>query len=122
MAGLYNSILLFFLNALDAQLTIIWVRNDIATEGNGLMARLLNLGDVPFLTVKLAVGAFAALVLYRFAHVPLAKRGGKFALAIYSLLMVVHALTGMSALGWAAPEHLMAMIANLPVVALSLFS
>ena len=52
--------LLFALNFLDAVLTIYWVRNGFATEGNQLMAILLDIGDVPFLLVKLSIGAIAA--------------------------------------------------------------
>ena len=51
MGALYKSILLFILNWLDAQLTLVWVRTNLATEGNALMARLLNFGDNPFPSV-----------------------------------------------------------------------
>jgi hypothetical protein len=40
MGPLSKSILLFTLNWLDAQLTLVWVRTNLATEGNGLMARV----------------------------------------------------------------------------------
>lgn len=114
MSTLAKSILLFLLNGLDAQLTIIWVRANLATEGNGLMARLLDLGDAPFLSVKLLIGAFAACVLYRCSHIKLARRGLKLALAIYGALMLVHLATGMSALGLHAPETVIAYLGNLP--------
>ena len=122
MSALAKSMLLFFLNWLDAQLTIIWVRSNLATEGNGLMARLLEMGDAQFLFAKLGIGAFAAYVLYRYAHRPLARRGMKLALVTYSLLMLVHAVTGMSALGWHAPERVLAYIDSLPSALLSLLS
>ena len=108
-----KSLLLFALNWLDAQLTLVWVRANLATEGNGIMARLLNIGDAPFLVAKLAVGAFAAYVLYRCSHLPIARRGMKLALGVYCVLMLVHAATGLSALGWHAPEALIAHIGNL---------
>jgi Domain of unknown function (DUF5658) len=122
MSALAKSMLLFFLNWLDAQLTIIWVRANLATEGNSLMARLLEMGDAHFLYVKLGIGAFAAYVLYRYAHRPLARRGMKLALVTYCLLMLVHAVTGMSALGWQAPERIVAYIDSLPSAILSLLS
>ena len=122
MSALAKSILLFFLNWLDAQLTIIWVRSNLATEGNGLMARLLEMGDAQFLYVKLGIGAFAAYVLYRYAHRPLARRGMKLALLTYGALMLVHAATGMSALGWHAPERMVAYIDSLPRTVFALFS
>jgi hypothetical protein len=101
-----KSLLLFLLNWLDAQLTIIWVRADLATEGNGLMGRLLEAGNMPFLFTKLCVGASVAYVLYRFAHVPLARRGLTFVLGLYVCLMFVHAATGLSAVGAPVPEAL----------------
>jgi hypothetical protein len=122
MSALTKSMLLFFLNWLDAQLTILWVRANLATEGNGLMARLLEMGDWPFLYVKLGIGAFAAFVLYRYANRPLARRGMKLALATYGGLMFVHVATGMSALGWHAPERVVAFVDSLPRALLALFS
>jgi len=122
MSALSKSILLFSLNWLDAQLTIIWVRAQLATEGNGLMARLLDMGNAPFLAVKLLIGAFAAYVLYRCAHMKMARRGMTLALSIYFGIMVVHAATGMSALGWHAPETLIAYLGNLSNSVLAVFS
>lgn len=98
MSTLSKSILLFTLNWLDAQLTILWVRWNIATEGNGLMARVLDLGEGPFLFTKLVIGAFAAYVLYRCAHLTIARRGLTLVLGVYFALMAVHAVTGFSAL------------------------
>jgi len=122
MNALYQSLLLFGLNALDAQLTLIWIRANLATEGNVLMARLLEMGDAHFLGFKLFMGAFAAIVLYRAYALRLARYGLKAALGIYLALMLVHAATGLSALGWDGPEHAIAFLTNLPHVALALFS
>lgn len=122
MDTLTKSILLFCLNLLDAQLTLFWVRSRVATEGNGLMARLLDLGDAPFLFVKILVGAFTAYVLYRCSRYRLARYGLTFVLALYGGLMLVHAATGMSALGWYAPERFIACIGNIPNNLLALFS
>ena len=116
-----QSLLLFALNWLDAQLTLIWVRAGLTTEGNGLMARLLDAGDAPFLGTKLLVGAFAAYVLYRFAHLPLARRGLKLALGIYLLLMFIHAATGLAALGYRSPEAALVYLISLPEAFLALF-
>jgi hypothetical protein len=109
MSILSKSLLLFLLNWLDAQLTIIWVRGGVATEGNGLMAYLLDLGNAPFLSTKLAIGALVAYTLYRFSHVALARRGLHFVLGLYLALMFVHAATGAAALGWQPPEALASM-------------
>jgi len=91
--------LLFGLNLLDALLTIIWVRSGVATEGNQLMARLLDIGNGPFLGVKIAVGLVAAFVLYKWGDRPLAKYGLSIAIAIYLGLMGVHLFTGLAAFG-----------------------
>jgi hypothetical protein len=91
--------LLFGLNLLDALLTIVWVRSGVATEGNQLMANLLDIGNGPFLTVKIAMGAVAALVLFRWANRPLARYGLAVALAVYLGLMGVHIFTGLAAFG-----------------------
>jgi len=102
MGALAKSFLLFVLNWLDAQLTLFWVHSNLASEGNGLMDQLLRVGDAPFMLVKLVVGAFAAYTLYRCSHLPLARRGMQLVLGIYIALMLAHAATGMSALGWSS--------------------
>jgi hypothetical protein len=119
---LYKSFLLFAMNWLDAQLTIVWLRLNVATEANALMARLLDHGEAPFIVVKLLVGGFAAFVLYRWAHYPLARRGMKAVLGIYFILMVVHVATGFSALGWHTPEAVLAHLFSLPRTVLAAIS
>ncbi|HMJ26131.1 MAG TPA: DUF5658 family protein [Pyrinomonadaceae bacterium] len=122
MGALAKSLLIFALNWIDAQLTLFWVRSHIATEGNGLMSQLLDFGDAPFMLVKLAIGAFAAYTLYRCSHLPLARRGMQLVLGVYGVLMLVHAATGMSALGWAKPLSMITYVSNAPVVLIRLFS
>jgi hypothetical protein len=92
-------LLLFSLNLLDALLTIVWVRNGIASEGNVVLARLLETGDFAFLAVKLAIGTIAAVVLLRWSEVPVAKYGLAAALVVYVGLMGVHLITALSAFG-----------------------
>lgn len=122
MGTLSKSLLLFAMNWLDAQLTILWVRLNVATEGNGIMARLLHHSEGSFLGVKLGIGAFAAYILYRCAHLPLARRGMRLVLGIYLALMFVHVATGYSALGWEAPAVVVGYFGSLPKAFLSLFS
>ena len=95
----HQTFLLFALNFIDAVLTIYWVRNGFATEGNQLMATLLDIGDLPFLAVKVAIGAVTAIVLWRWRKFRLAKYGLAVALAVYISLMGIHFFTGLSALG-----------------------
>ena len=94
------AVLLFALNLLDALLTIVWVRNGVATESNQLMARLLDIGNGPFLFTKIAIGAIAAVVLSRCGNRPVARYGLAVALAVYLGLMAVHIFTGLSAFGY----------------------
>lgn len=121
MSVFYKSLLLFVLNWLDAQLTIVWVRGGMATEGNGLMAYLLDMGNAPFLSTKLAVGALVAFTLYRFSHLTLARKGLHFTLGLYLALMLIHAATGASALGWQPPDALVAFF-HIPDTFFSLFA
>ena len=121
MGKLSKSCLLFTLNWLDAQLTILWLRLGVATEGNAIMARILQHGDLAFLGIKLAIGAFAAVVLYRFAHLPIAKRGLNFVLGLYVILMLVHVATGCVAMGWQTPIVVVEYLGRLPNAFLSLF-
>jgi len=98
------ALLLFGLNLLDALLTIIWVRSGVATESNQLMASLLDIGNAPFLIVKVAIGAVAAVVIMRWGSRPIARYGLAFALAIYIGLMGIHLFTGLSAFGYIATD------------------
>ena len=95
-----ETFLLFSLNLLDAILTIIWVRNGVATEGNSLMARLLDSGDFTFLSAKIAMGTITALVLLRWGNRTLARYGVGLALALYISLMGIHVVTGLTAFGY----------------------
>ena len=99
MQFLIQALLLFSLNFLDAVLTLYWVRNGFASEGNQLMAGLLDIGDLPFLAVKISIGAIAAIVLWRWRNLRMAKYGLAFSLSVYLVLMVVHIFTGLSAFG-----------------------
>ena len=94
-----KTILLFALNLLDGILTIVWVRNGIATEGNHLMATLLDIGDFTFLGAKIAIGLTTALVILHWGHLRLARYGLGLALGVYIGLMGLHLLTGLSAFG-----------------------
>ena len=99
MTLLRPTFLLFTLNLLDALLTVFWVRSGVATESNQLMAKLLDVGNLPFLSVKVLIGAVAAIVLMRFGTLRLAKYALAVALAVYIGLMGVHLFTGLSAFG-----------------------
>ena len=55
--------LLFALNIIDAVITLMWIRNGWATEGNYLMATVLDFGEGQFLAVKVFMGLIAAVSL-----------------------------------------------------------
>ena len=78
------------------------------------MAILLNRSEASFLSVKLLIGALAAFTLYRWAEIPLARRGMKVVLGIYLAIMLVHVATGFSALGWQAPATILTYFIGLP--------
>ena len=89
---------LFALNFIDAVLTLFWVRNGIAPEGNVLMASLLDMGDVPFLAFKLAMGTFAAIVFIYGANFKLARYGVAVGIAVYAGTILIHIFIGLTAL------------------------
>ena len=91
---------LFTLNFFDGILTVYWIHNGFATEGNELMANLLDFGYAPFIAIKTAVGARTALTLWRWGNLRLAKYGLNLLLGIYVSLMGVHLLTGLSGFGF----------------------
>jgi hypothetical protein len=72
MSALAKSLLLFTLNWLDGQLTLVWVHSNIASEGNGLMNHLLNLGDGPFIFVNRRAHAAFTLSLSHLNSRPVA--------------------------------------------------
>ncbi len=94
-----QAIFLFTLNFLDAVFTLYWVRNGFASEGNFLMATLLDMGNAHFLAVKIAVGTITVIVLWNWRHLKLAKFGLGLALFLYVGLMGIHFFTGLSASG-----------------------
>jgi Domain of unknown function (DUF5658) len=122
LGPLTKSLLLFTMNWLDAQLTLVWIRLNVATEGNDLMARVLNHSETSFLGLKLVIGAFAAYILYRCAHIPLARRGMTFVLGIYVALMLVHTATGCYAFGWHGPIVLLGYFGTVQRAFLALLS
>lgn len=92
--------LLFVLNLIDALITIMWVRNGWATEGNFLMATVLDIGELPFLAIKLGMGAVTVTVLYFGSQYRLARIGATTALVAYFGAIASHILTGFAVYGY----------------------
>ena len=85
------------------------------------MALVLEHGEFAFLGTKLVVGTLAAYILYRCAHLPIARRGLTVVLGIYTALMLVHVATGCVALGWHGPLIVLGYFERLPNAFLSFF-
>jgi hypothetical protein len=111
MGLLRASFLLFALNLLDGLLTIIWVRAGIATEANALMAGLLDIGDAPFLAVKILMGGLTVAVIALWGNRKVARYGLSVALGAYLGLMIIHGLTALSAIGY-GPEVVMQLLSG----------
>ena len=92
-------IFLFVLNLIDAVVSIGWVRNGLATEGNNIMAAFLDAGNTPFLIAKLGMGTLTCAVLLYGAEYKLAKVGVSVALFVYVCVMGLHVGTGLAAYG-----------------------
>jgi hypothetical protein len=92
--------LMFALNLVDALLTLAWVRNGIAPESNALMATLLDMGDLPFLAFKIAMGLVTAAVLIYGSQFRLARYGLRLAIAVYVGTIGIHVFTGLAGLGY----------------------
>lgn len=86
------------------------------------MAQLLKVGDGPFMLTKLAIGAFAAMMLYRCSHLTIARRGMQVVLTVYCALMFAHLATGLSAMGWSQPVAMITLVGSLPNAVLAFFS
>ena len=96
--NLWRSVsILFALNIIDALVTIMWIRSGVTTEGNYLMASVLDLGVAPFFAVKIAMGLFTCGVLLYGSEYRLARVGTRIALAAYSFAIAAHILTGFAA-------------------------
>jgi hypothetical protein len=90
--------LLFSLNLVDALVTLVWVGGGFAPEANHLMAALLDWGVLPFLLVKIGMGAFTAAVLLYGSEYRLARIGVAIALVAYIGVIGTHVLTGIAVL------------------------
>ena len=92
--------LLFILNVVDALVMIGWVRSGLAPEANHLMAGLLDMGDAPFLAVKLGMGVLTCATLLYGSGFRLARIGVAVALVVYAGAMLSHILTGFAVSGY----------------------
>jgi len=64
------------------------------------MAALLDMGDLPFLGFKIAMGLITAGVLIYGSQFRLARFGLRLAIAIYVGTIGIHVFTGLAGLGY----------------------
>lgn len=77
-------------NLLDIVLTLTVVVLGIAVEANPLMARVLDVGPVPFALLKLGIVSAGVWVLFHHRHHRLASVGTCAVFTAYAALMVWH--------------------------------
>ena len=99
--NLWRSVsILFALNIIDALVTIMWIRSGVTTEGNYLMASVLDFGEMPFFAVKIGMGIITCGVLLYGSEYRLARVGARIAVVAYSFAIASHILTGFAAKGY----------------------
>ena len=81
---------IFILNIVDAWLTLAWIKTGLAVEANPLMADLLEMGDVWFVSVKILAVALACGALCMLRKHTLAKRLSAVVCVVYMLIMISH--------------------------------
>ena len=90
--------LIFIANLLDAYFTLGWINTGVATEANPLMAFLLDLGPVWFLSGKIGAVTLACLILLYCKHLRAAKVVLIIANILYLAILGIH-LYGIYVLG-----------------------
>jgi hypothetical protein len=82
--------MLIVMNALDGLLTIVWVTAAQAVEANPLMAILLDIHPVLFMTFKCALVSLGAIILWRYRGNTFAMVSLAAACAAYLLVLTQH--------------------------------
>lgn len=80
-------ILLLLLSCLDAFLTLLLIDRGTVIEGNPIMARILEYGTFPFVTIKFVITALAITVLTLFKNVKITRFSLPFAIKIYIVVI-----------------------------------
>jgi len=78
------------LNAIDAVLTVLWVRTGLAIEGNPLLADLVLNRPVAFVLFKMTLVSLGTWILWRRRNQPLAVIGIFMLFMVYDWLLLVH--------------------------------
>ena len=80
----------FILNVIDGVLTLGWVFTDRAVEANPLMAELIELHPVLFITGKMLLVLLGSLLLWRLRHKRVAVIAIFFIFLVYYFLLLYH--------------------------------
>src|SRR5262245_40348226 len=72
----------------DAVATMNLITRGVATEGNPLMASLIQKHALIFFMVKMALTAVCLIFCYAYSHLRVGRLGLKFTVAVYSLLSI----------------------------------
>lgn len=80
---------LVIFNGLDGILTLVWVYRSSAVEANPLMAYLIDLHPVIFISMKNVLVSLGAVLLWRLRSHSLASAGIVLAFSMYCSVMVI---------------------------------
>ena len=80
----------FILNVIDGVLTLFWVFTEKAEEANPLMAELINLHPVLFITGKMLLVLLGSLLLWKLRERPVAVISIFFVFMVYYFVLLYH--------------------------------
>lgn len=78
------------LNVFDAFATLTWIMQGVAIEANPLMAELIDISPLFFLTVKMGTVICGCLYLWKHRKVSIVMYASKFLFIAYSILACYH--------------------------------
>jgi len=78
---------LLCLSCLDAYLTLVLISKGKVVEANPVMAYFLNMGVMPFTTIKFSITAISAVIMCLLKNVSITRISLPFAIKIYLLII-----------------------------------
>ncbi len=80
-------LVLLCLSCLDAYLTLVLISKGKVVEANPVMAYFLNMGVMPFTTIKFSITALSAVIMCLLKNVSITRISLPFAIKIYLLII-----------------------------------
>ena len=74
----------------DAMATIRHINRGVASEGNPLMASLIDMNAATFFGIKMAMTAPCLILCYAYSNLRAGRVGIRFAVITYSILCIYH--------------------------------